>query len=90
MPQNLMSMNDAIKAGYGSRSKLTRLIDENKLPAVRNGRFIFFRREDLDALYKPMNPSAEDAYLKLAKEIAKSAPKLTSEGKRQLAELLGA
>lgn len=89
MIEGLVSLPDAIRAGYGSRTKLYRLMKDGSLPAVRNGHFIYFQQEDLDALYKPARPSEDDVFRKLAEQIAKAAPALSAEKKRELAQMLG-
>ena len=88
LANGLVSMREAIDGGYGSRSTLTRRINDGSLPAVKNGRYIFFKQEDLDALFKPARPTEEAAMRELAKAIADSAPKLSAQSKRELAALL--
>lgn len=88
--KNLVPMKEAIRLGYGSRTKLTKWVKAGKLPAVRNGRYVFFKQEDLDAMFQPAMPTEAQRLKTLQQQIADAAPSLSAEAKRELADLLTA
>ena len=82
-----VSVNEAIEAGYGSRTKLWRLVKQGKLPAFKNGRNVYYKQEDLEALLEPALSEDEIIDIFLT-DLAKKAPELSAEGKQKLADIL--
>lgn len=83
-----MSVNEAIDAGYGSRTKLWRLVKAGKLPAYKNGNYVYYRKEDLDALLVPVAVSEDELLEQFLTDLANKAPDLSNEGKQKLAAML--
>lgn len=94
-PQYL-SLYEAEAAGYGAYSTLRSWIAAGRLPAVRTGRRIKIRLEDLEAFARPAvvhhseaKPAPETELNFAIARIVANAPRLTQRQREQLATIIG-
>lgn len=80
---------EAVKAGYGSRTRLWRLASLGRIRTIKQGQFVFYNKEDLEALNDPQQYLTENQIIdNFLDDLAKNAPKLTPQHKEKLAALL--
>lgn len=61
MSQNFLALSEAVNDGYAAYSTLRQYIREGELPAFKLGGRVKIRRDDLDALLIPIEPTSVDA-----------------------------
>ena len=80
-----LTLQEAVDAGYAGYSTLRKYIAEDRLPALKVGRRVKIRHEDLENLLVEKNTSpTEGAIAKLVEQ----APKLSREQITKLSQVL--
>lgn len=83
------SLKEAANSGYPAYSTLRKYISDGRLPAVKMGRRIMVRKQDLDSLAKPMQGMKNSQAIKAAIErVVAESPSLTTEQRERLAAVL--
>lgn len=86
-----ITISQAVDEGYSSRSTLIRRIKSGELPARRIGRMYVLDREELTRCFRSDGLGENDVDVRtraIARQIAASAPELSSERKAGLSALL--
>ncbi|ACV23044.1 Helix-turn-helix domain [Slackia heliotrinireducens] len=86
--EKLLSAQEAIDAGYGSRATLYRYRKAGKLPAVIKLGRLYYKQSDLEKLTSPYTAEEEAVYEEYAKKLMADMPKFSLETKQKLANLV--
>lgn len=79
-PNALLTLRDAVAAGYGGHSTLRMHIASGRLPAVKIGGRVRIRRGDLDAFATPVRAGSTEAAIQAAVQaLVAAAPPLRPE-----------
>lgn len=89
VPSTYLSLQQAAADGYAAYSTLRAYVKDGRLPAVRIGRRLKVRREDLDALAQSARQTASRDAVAAIQRIVDDAPPLTQNQRERLAVILG-